>query len=136
MACRLACLDRIYLFRSTPLTSGRKLIHYVIKGDTVRSDHFPVTSSILLEDSPCKACKWKMNSFLLDIASLEIIRIWQTQPPSTPFFKKLLKVLKFYNAFCRNHAESLMEDETDLKNDLEAATLALQCEPDNGDLHY
>jgi hypothetical protein len=77
LARRLAPLDCIYLFRSNSFTPGRKLLQYVIKRDTVHSYHFPVTTSILLEDSPMKAYKWKMSSFLLEAASPEIISLWQ-----------------------------------------------------------
>ena len=135
LARRLARLDRIYLFKDNSFTPRRKLLHCVIKGDTICYDHFPVITSILLEDSPMKACKWKMSSFLLEAASLEIISLWQPQPPGTPFFKKLWIVLKFYKAFYQRHAKSLWEDENDLKSKLEACNSILQNDPGDGDLH-
>jgi exonuclease III len=87
LARRMARLDRIYVFRSNPLTPDRQLLRYVIKGDSTRSDHFPVLASILLENCPRRANQWKMSSTLFDAASPEIARIWHTQPPQTPFLR-------------------------------------------------
>jgi hypothetical protein len=122
----MARLDRAYIFTSTPASLGRQILAYTVKGDTTRSDHFPVFVAVQLEDMPRRTSKWKMSSFHLDAAHPDIVRIWKDQPIGTPFFTKLQRVLQFYRSFCKKRTAEGREDEKALMEELEATTSEVQ----------
>jgi endonuclease/exonuclease/phosphatase family metal-dependent hydrolase len=85
----LARLDRIYVFQAT--APGLEPVEeYVIKGDSVFSDHLAVWYKLALLSKPKRRSTYKMSTFFLKDKEvrLQVERIWRANP-NQKFFGRM-----------------------------------------------
>jgi hypothetical protein len=105
--CSLLRLDRVYSYSSPHGNPSAHILEHVIMGDSVVSDHLPVTITVEVQASQATGARYKMNSHSLKDKSVvaQLAGIWRAQPTQLGFFGKLRRTVKWYMVFCRRRAE-------------------------------
>jgi hypothetical protein len=127
----MARLDRIYAFQGTA-PGAEPVEEYLIKGDSVHSDHLAVWCKLTLLPEPKRLSAYKMSTLYLKDKEVrrQVENIWRANP-NLQYFGRLRKCIKFYKEYCIQKARDRRCTETDLRQRLAAALLALQGDPTN-----
>jgi hypothetical protein len=124
-------LDRVYSYLSSHGNPSAHILEYAILGNSVVSDHLPVTIIVEVQASQTIGARYKMNNHYLKDKSVvdQLVGVWRDQPAHLGFFGKLRHTVKWYRVFCRRHAEERQAEEHSLRVSLASAHHTFQSDP-------